>query len=69
MPEIHVVPDGDGWAVEAENVSVPYATEEAAIAAGRSAALNRHCGLVIHGVDGSLRAASRAGTGTGSSST
>jgi hypothetical protein len=49
------MPDGDGWTVEAENVSVPFDTQEQAIAAGRSAAESRFCELVIHDADGQVQ--------------
>lgn len=55
---IHVVPDGENWAVEVEGDGVPassYLTEEDAIAAGRELARKEQADLEVHGADGQVK--------------
>ncbi|KXK60281.1 hypothetical protein AWW66_19715 [Micromonospora rosaria] len=54
--EYHVVPDGDGWAVEqGSNAIGSYPTKEAAVAAGRQVAHgNEPSQLVVHTADGRI---------------
>lgn len=55
---IHVVPDGEDWAVEVEGDGVPassYLTEEDAIAAGRELARKEQADLEVHGADGQVK--------------
>lgn len=55
---IHVVPDGEEWAVEMEGDGVPtssYLTEEDATAAGRELARKQEAGLEVHGADGEVK--------------
>ncbi|WP_454743952.1 DUF2188 domain-containing protein [Cupriavidus necator] len=55
--DIHVVPDGDRWAVEAESGQgrETYDTQAAAIAAGTERAKQKKVELFIHGGDGQIR--------------
>ena len=54
---IHVVPAGDGWAVEAAGGGrrTMYATQEEAIQAGTERAQYHQVELLIHGRDGQIR--------------
>nr|WP_315591875.1 DUF2188 domain-containing protein [uncultured Cupriavidus sp.] len=54
---IHVVPAGDGWAVEAAGGGrrTMYATQEEAIEAGTERAQHDKVELLIHGRDGQIR--------------
>lgn len=55
---VHVVPDGEDWAVEVEGDGVPtstYSTEEDAAAAARELARNEGTGLEVHGADGGVK--------------
>ncbi|WP_082818952.1 DUF2188 domain-containing protein [Cupriavidus nantongensis] len=54
---IHVVPSGDGWAVEIEGAQGGdvHATQEAAITAGTERAKRDQVELIIHGRDGQIR--------------
>lgn len=55
----HVVPNGtQGWAVQREGAGRAtslHPTQDAAIAAGRQHAINRHAELVIHRPNGQIR--------------
>ncbi|HBD37126.1 DUF2188 domain-containing protein (plasmid) [Cupriavidus pauculus] len=55
--DIHVVPAGDGWAVEAAGGGrrTMFATQEEAIAAGTERAKQDEVELLIHGRDGQIR--------------
>lgn len=58
MPSnIHVVPAGDGWAVEVAGGGSRkmFATQEEAIAAGTERAQGDKVELLIHGRDGQIR--------------
>ncbi|QUN28688.1 DUF2188 domain-containing protein [Cupriavidus sp. KK10] len=54
---IHVVPAGDGWAVEIEggHGKETYDTQAEAIAAGTEKAKQMKVELFIHGLDGQIR--------------
>ncbi|WP_349609180.1 DUF2188 domain-containing protein [Cupriavidus sp. DF5525] len=54
---IHVVPAGDGWAVEVEggHGKETFETQEAAVAAGTERAKQMKVELLIHGRDGQIR--------------
>jgi Uncharacterized protein conserved in bacteria (DUF2188) len=54
----HVVPNPEGWAVQAEGVQEPafvFATQREAIAKGRELAMSQRSELFIHGEDGQIR--------------
>ncbi|MGO4278188.1 DUF2188 domain-containing protein [Cupriavidus sp. KB_39] len=55
--DIHVVPAGDGWAVEAAGGGkrTTYETQEEAIKAGTERAQRDKVELLIHGRDGQIR--------------
>ena len=55
--DIHVVPAGDGWAVEAAGGGkrTAYETQEEAIKAGTERAQREKVELLIHGRDGQIR--------------
>ncbi|MGO4302152.1 DUF2188 domain-containing protein [Cupriavidus sp. RAF12] len=55
--DIHVVPAGDGWAVEAPagGKRAVFATQEEAINAGTERAKAEKVELLIHGRDGQIR--------------
>nr|WP_315598611.1 DUF2188 domain-containing protein [uncultured Cupriavidus sp.] len=55
--DIHVVPAGKGWAVEAPNSGkrTMFATQEEAIGAGTERAKHDKVELLIHGRDGQIR--------------
>ncbi len=55
--DIHVVPAGDGWAVEAVGGGkrTMFATQEEAIAAGIEIARRDKVEILIHGRDGQIR--------------
>ncbi|QYY33579.1 DUF2188 domain-containing protein (plasmid) [Cupriavidus pinatubonensis] len=55
--DIHVVPDEDRWAVEAEggHGRETFDTQDEAIAAGTQRAKAKHVELFIHGRDGRIR--------------
>jgi len=58
MPNQHVVPDGDGWAVQAEGASratVHTQTQAEAIDRAREIAKSQKSELFIHGEDGKIR--------------
>ena len=57
VSNIHVVPAGEGWAVEAAGGGrrTMYATQEEAIQAGTERAQNDKVELLIHGRDGQIR--------------
>ncbi|WP_244787583.1 DUF2188 domain-containing protein [Cupriavidus pauculus] len=57
---IHVVPAGEGWAVEAAGSGhrTLYATQDEAIEAGTARAQRDNVELLIHGRDGQVRARS-----------
>jgi hypothetical protein len=62
MADVHVVPDGDRWKVEHDGTDVDaFATQEEAVAAGRSIAEDQACELVVHGADGQIREKSSHG--------
>ncbi|WP_354684461.1 DUF2188 domain-containing protein [Cupriavidus necator] len=54
---IHVVPAGDGWAVEVEggHGKETFDTQAEAIAAGTERARQAKVELLIHGLDGQIR--------------
>jgi predicted NUDIX family NTP pyrophosphohydrolase len=55
---VHVVPDGEDWAIEVEGDGVPtssYSTEEDATAAARELAREEGAGLEVHGADGDVK--------------
>jgi hypothetical protein len=55
---IHVVPNGNQWAVKAEGSSKPtsnHRTQAAASAAGRRLAIQQQSELVIHRPNGQIR--------------
>ena len=57
--DIHVVPDGDGWAIEREGESgviSTHRTQQEAIDRARDIARGDEVELVIHGADGQIRA-------------
>ncbi|AVA33658.1 DUF2188 domain-containing protein [Cupriavidus metallidurans] len=56
--DIHVVPAGEGWAVEAAGGGkrTIYATQEEAIHAGTERAKADKVELLVHGRDGQIRA-------------
>lgn len=57
-PTVHVVPDGDQWALEWEGDGIPassYLTEEDAVAAGREIARKEAADLEVHGADGEVK--------------
>lgn len=57
-PTIHIVPDGESWAVEVEGDGVPqstFLTEEDALAAGRDLARKEEADLEVHGADGEVK--------------
>jgi ketosteroid isomerase-like protein len=56
---VHVVPEGDEWAVKeegAQRAARRFATQEEAAEAGRQLAQRNHSELLIHGRDGQIRA-------------
>ena len=56
MNDVHVVPDGDGWAIEIDGTKhESYDTQAAAIETGRERARQEQAELVIHGADGEIR--------------
>jgi hypothetical protein len=55
---IHVVPQGDQWAIKEEGVDEPFQvheTQEAAVTDARALATSRGVELLIHGEDGQIR--------------
>lgn len=57
-PQIHVIPDGDRWAVIRDGVDRPLSThprQEEAVAAGRQRAREDETEFVLHGADGKIR--------------
>ena len=57
MPDVYVVPDGDGWKVTHEGSGdSTHDTQAEAIDAARTVAQVASCELVIHGADGKIRA-------------
>ncbi|AZG17144.1 DUF2188 domain-containing protein [Cupriavidus pauculus] len=54
---IHVVPSGEGWAVEVPDGGAHsiFVTQEEAIAAGTELAKREKAELLIHGRDGRIR--------------
>ena len=56
MIEVHVVPQGDGWALEvAGDERESFDTQDEAIRRGRRLAALEHGELVIHGKFGRIR--------------
>jgi hypothetical protein len=56
MSDVHVVPSGQGWAVEVDGQKRDtYDTQDEAIIRGRGVADGEGGELVIHGEDGSIR--------------
>jgi len=56
--DIHVVPQGDKWAVKPEGASTPlstHRTQGAALEAGRREARRNESELVIHRANGQIR--------------
>lgn len=56
--EVHVVPNGDQWAVKragAQRASSLHSTQSAAIDAGRPLARRDKVEFLVHGVDGRIR--------------
>ena len=63
MSDVHVVPSGDGWALEVDGQERDtFDTQDEAIQEGRQLAEEENGELVIHGEDG--RSARRIPTGT-----
>jgi hypothetical protein len=61
----HVVPHARGWAVRGEGnerATSVHPTQAGAIAAGREAAVRRGGELLIHGINGQIRARNSYGT-------
>ena len=58
MPNQHVVPHPDGWAVKpagGERASSVHSTQAEAIERGREIAMNQDSELLIHGRNGQIR--------------
>lgn len=56
MSAVHVVPEGDRWAIEIDGTKHDrHDTQAAAIEAGRERARQEQGELVIHGADGEIR--------------
>ena len=58
MANIHVVPEGDRWAIKEEGTDEAFQvheTQEAAITDARALASSRGVELLIHGEDGQIR--------------
>ena len=56
MADLHIVPDGDGWKVTHDGVTIStHKDQEEAIKAGREEAKKSGCEVVIHGKDGRIR--------------
>jgi Uncharacterized protein conserved in bacteria (DUF2188) len=56
MSDVHVVPSGDGWALEVDGrEGDPFGTQDEAIQWGRRLAEQENGELVIHGQDGRIR--------------
>src|SRR5690348_1363315 len=56
--DIHVVPNGDGWAVKREDEDRPlstHSTQAEAVEAGRSLARNEQAELLVHSQSGQIR--------------
>jgi Uncharacterized protein conserved in bacteria (DUF2188) len=54
----HVVPNPEGWAVQAEGAKEPafvFSTQSEAIAKGRELAISQRSELFIHGENGQIR--------------
>lgn len=60
---VHVVPNGDQWKVEAEGggASQLYGTQDEAIEAGTDLATQAKVELLVHGRDGQIRMRSSFG--------
>ena len=55
---IHVVPQGEQWAITEEGIDEPFQvheTQEAAVTDARALAASRGVELLIHGEDGAIR--------------
>ena len=56
MSDVHVIPEGDRWAIEIDGTKYDsFDTQAAAIETGREQARQEHGELVIHGADGQIR--------------
>ena len=56
MSDVHVVPSGDGWALEVDGRERDtFGTQDEAIQWGRQLAERENGELVIHGEDGQIR--------------
>ena len=56
MSDVHVVPSGDGWALEVDgDERETFDTQAEAIEAGRELASSESGELVVHGQDGQIR--------------
>ena len=56
MSDVHVVPSGDGWALEVDgDERETFDTQEEAIERGREVAEAEEGELVVHGEDGQIR--------------
>ena len=56
MSDVHVIPSGDGWALEVDGrEGDAFRTQDEAIQWGRRVAETANGELVIHGEDGSIR--------------
>ena len=56
--QVHVVPNGDKWAVKSDGAKKAYKitdTQKEAIEIGKSVAKNRESELLIHGAKGRIR--------------
>jgi hypothetical protein len=56
MSDVHVVPSGDGWAIEVDgDERDSFDNQDEAIEAGRELASSEGGELVVHGQDGQIR--------------
>jgi hypothetical protein len=56
MPDVHVVPDGDDWALEVDGQKRDsFRTQNEALTRGRQLAQEEGSELVTHGEDGQIR--------------
>jgi hypothetical protein len=62
MSDVHVVPSGDGWAIEVDgDERERFDTQDDAIERARSVADDEGGELVVHGEDGEIREKSSHG--------
>ncbi len=56
MADVHVVPQGDEWAVEVDgDTRSTHSTQDEAVRAGREVAEQEQGELAVHGADGQIR--------------